>query len=396
MSRVARLGAFIVATLVVLAAGVFIIGSKEYLFSSTYNLKAQFENVAGLADGADVQVGGVHSGTVTGIELPKKPGEKVTVIMELARSTHAIIKQDSVASIETEGMLGNQYVAISFGSAGQAEVKDGQTIQSVPPLELGQMLAKTNAILDSSQQAILNTTLATAHLNSVSAKIDSGQGTVGALVNDKQVYENLEQTTATLHDTMLQAQTGITDFQENMEALKHNFLLSGYFKKRGYEDSTDLAANKIAELPQTVPEKTFTYAGKQIFDDHDSAKMKNQKALKNAGDFLAQTQFGVAVVVVSTGMDGDTQKDLVLTEARAMVIREYLVENFGFDDSQLRTLGMGKQAGANSESDGGSIQILIYPAGTAIPADKPPPVASSSTPDAGKPVQTNTAATQKP
>ncbi|MGA2907282.1 MAG: MlaD family protein [Terracidiphilus sp.] len=396
MSRVARLGAFIVATLVVLAAGVFIIGSKEYLFSSTYNLKAQFENVAGLADGADVQVGGVHSGTVTGIELPKKPGEKVTVIMELARSTHAIIKQDSVASIETEGMLGNQYVAISFGSAGQAEVKDGQTIQSVPPLELGQMLAKTNAILDSSQQAILNTTLATAHLNSVSAKIDSGQGTVGALVNDKQVYENLEQTTATLHDTMLQAQTGITDFQENMEALKHNFLLSGYFKKRGYEDSTDLAANKIAELPQTVPEKTFTYAGKQIFDDHDSAKMKNQKALKNAGDFLAQTQFGVAVVVVSTGMDGDTQKDLVLTEARAMVIREYLVENFGFDDSQLKIMGQGKQAGANLEADWGAIQILIYPAGTEIPADKTAPAASSSTTDADRPVQVTAAATQKP
>ena len=266
MSRVARLGAFIVATLAVLAAGVFIIGSKEYLFSSTYHLKAQFENVAGLADGADVQVGGVHSGTVTGIVLPKKPGEKVTVIMELARSTHAIIKQDSVASIETEGMLGNQYMAISFGSAGQAEVGDGETIQSLPPLELGALLAKTNAILDSSQQAIQNTTLATAHLNSVSAKIDSGQGTVGALVNDKQLYNNLEQTTTTLHDTMLQAQTGVTDFQENMEALKHNFFLSGYFKKRGYEDSSELAANKISGLPQATPEKTFTFSAKQIFD----------------------------------------------------------------------------------------------------------------------------------
>ena len=109
MSRLARLGAFIVATLAVLAAGVFIIGSKEYLFRSTYQLKAQFDNVAGLAEGADVQVGGVHSGTVTGIVLPTKPGEKVTVVMELAKSTHEIIKQDSVASIETEGLLGNQY-----------------------------------------------------------------------------------------------------------------------------------------------------------------------------------------------------------------------------------------------------------------------------------------------
>ena len=124
MSRVARLGVFIVVTLAVLAAGVFIVGSKEYLFRSTYQLKAQFDNVAGLADGADVQVGGVHSGTVHSIVLPNKPGEKVTVIMDLDKSTHEIIKQDSVASIETEGLLGNQYMAISFGSAGQAEVKN--------------------------------------------------------------------------------------------------------------------------------------------------------------------------------------------------------------------------------------------------------------------------------
>jgi hypothetical protein len=73
-------------------------------------------------------------------------------------------------------------------------------------------------------------------------------------------------------------------------------------------------------------------------------------------------------------MDGDTQKDLVLTEARAMVIREYLVENFGFDDSQLKTLGMGKQATVNPDSDWGSIQIVIFPAGTEIPLEaKPPP-----------------------
>jgi phospholipid/cholesterol/gamma-HCH transport system substrate-binding protein len=376
MSRLARLGAFIVVTLAVLAAGVFIIGGKEYLFGSTYQLKAQFDNAAGLAEGADVQVGGVHSGTVTAILLPKKPGDKVTVVMELSRSTHEIIKQDSVASILTEGLLGNQYLAISFGSAGQAEVKNGDTIRSDPPLQMADLLAKMDGIMDSSKQAIDNATLATAHINSISAKIDSGQGTVGALVNDKQLYNNAEQTTTTLNATMLQAQTGVTDFQENMEALKHNFFLSGYFKKRGYEDSADLAANRIARLPQGEPAKTFTYAGRQMFDGRDSAKMKDQKVLKAAGDFLAQTPFGVAVVVVSTGMDGDTQKDLVLTEARAMVIREYLVENFGFDDSQLKTLGMGKQTGANPESDWGSIQILIFPAGTEVPLDAKPPAAA--------------------
>ncbi|MGD0730257.1 MAG: MlaD family protein [Terracidiphilus sp.] len=399
MSRVARLGAFIIVTLALLAAGVFIIGSKEYLFGSTYTLKAQFDNVAGLAAGADVQVGGVHSGTVHSIDLPHKPGDKVTVVMDLDKPTHEIIKQDSVASIETEGLLGNQYVAISFGSAGQADVKDGETIQSIPPLLMGEMLKKASGILDSSQQAVQNATEATAHLNSVTGKIDSGQGTVGALVNDRDMYNNLQQTTVSLNDTVQHAQAGVTDFQENMEALKHNFLLSGYFKKRGYEDSSDLTSNRISALPQGAPLKSFTYSAKQLFDGRDSAKLKNQKSLNDGGQFLAGNQFGFAVVVASAGMEGDTQKDLVLTEARAMVVRQYLVENFGFDDSQLKTLGLGKQGAASQgdakDADWGSIQILIYPPGTETPADKPQPGGNAAVTNAARPDQAPVAESQK-
>ena len=163
---------------------------------------------------------------------------------------------------------------------------------------------------------------------------------------------------------------GVTDFQENMEALKHNFFLRGYFKNRGYEDSAELAKNEIERLPQGTPIKEFTYSAKQLFDKQDSAKLKNQKSLNAGGEFLANNQFAFAVVVVSAGMEGDTQKDLVLTEARAMVVREYLVENFGFDDSQLKTLGMGKQTDANSDAGWGTVQIFIYPTGTEIPPNK--------------------------
>jgi phospholipid/cholesterol/gamma-HCH transport system substrate-binding protein len=370
MSRSARLGAFVVATLLILVGGIFVIGNKQYLFSSTYQLKAQFDNVEGLDAGADVRLGGVHSGTVRNIVLPHKPGEKVTVIMDLGKSTHEIIKQDSLVTIETEGLLGNQYLAISFGAATSANVRDGDLLSSQAPLEISDLLAKTNSILDSSQKAIQNTTRATANLQSISAKIDSGQGTAGALVNDKQLYTNLEQTTNAMHDTMIQAQAGATAFQENMEALKHNFFVRGYFKSRGYQDSNELAKDEIERLPEGKATKEFTYSAKQLFDKQDSAKMKNQKSLNAGGEFLVNNQFGFAVVVASTGMEGDTQKNLVLTEARAMVVRDYLVENFGFDDSQLKTLGMGKQTDTNSDTGWGSLQILIYPTGREMPPGK--------------------------
>ena len=140
--------------------------------------------------------------------------------------------------------------------------------------------------------------------------------------------------------------------------------------QRGYEDSANLAVNSITALPASAPVKTFTFTAKQLFDAHDSAKLKNQKILNACGEYLAQNQFGVAVVEVSSGMEGDTQKELVLTEARAMVVREFLAENFGFDDSLLKTMGVGKQAGSAPDAEWGTIQILIFPTGTKMPADK--------------------------
>ncbi|HXM62914.1 MAG TPA: MlaD family protein [Terriglobales bacterium] len=390
MSRAARLGAFIVATLAILAGGIFIIGSKQYLFSSTYRLQTQFANVEGLEEGGDVRVGGVHTGTVRTIVLPRKADDKVTVLMDLRKSTHDIIKKDSVASIETEGLLGNQYLAISFGSPDAADVRDNDIIASQPPLEMSDLLQKASSLLDGSQQAIQNATRATANLDSISAKINRGQGTAGALVNDKQLYNNLEQTSSSMRDTMTEAKAGVTDFQENMEAMKHNFFLRGFFKSRGYEDSSELTDNEIQRLPQGTPVKEFDYPAKQLFDKQDSAKLKNQKSLNNGGEFLANNQFGFAVVVSATGMEGDTQKDLVLTEARAAVVREYLVENFGFDDSQLKTLGLGKQPDTNSDKDWGKVQILIYPAGTEIPPKKETAAGAPSQASSNQP------ATQKP
>jgi phospholipid/cholesterol/gamma-HCH transport system substrate-binding protein len=365
MSRAARVGAFFIAALTILVSGIFIIGGKQYLFSPTYRLSTQFASVVGLDAGADVRIGGVHSGSVRSVELPNKPTDKITVWMDLNRSTQNIVKQDSLATIETEGLLGNEYVAISFGSANGAEVADGGAIGSEPPMEMSALFKKANLLLDSSQSALTNVTVATARLKSITAKIDDGQGTIGALINDKKIYTQLDQTTAGLRDTVIKAQGGVGDFQEDMEALKKSFLLRGYFKNRGYENSSDLGKYEIASLPQAQPLKTFAFDAKLLFDKVDTAKPRNQKSLRAAGQFLADNEFGIAVIEVSTGMAGDTEKDLLLTQARAMVVRDYLVDNFGFDDAEVKTLGVGKKEGT-SAAGWGTVDILVYPPDTDV------------------------------
>src|SRR5215469_2629198 len=133
MTKAFRLGAFIVLALLIFAAGVFWIGNKQFLFRSTYRLQAEFENVAGLNGGAEVRVGGIHEGTVRQIQLPMHPNDKIRVLMDMAGPTRSVIKHDSVAAIRSEGLVGDKFVEISFGSEQSPRVKDGDTIQGEPP-----------------------------------------------------------------------------------------------------------------------------------------------------------------------------------------------------------------------------------------------------------------------
>jgi len=353
MSKAFRLGLFVVGTLAIFAVGVFLIGSKHSLFRSTYRLKAQFQNVSGLIDGADVRVGGIHKGTVRAIQLPHRPDEKLIVVMDMENATRDVIKKDSVASIKSEGLVGDKYVEISFGSPDVEKARDGDTLDSAAPLDISDLIVKTNQILDSAKNTIQN-------VDSISTKIDNGQGTVGALVNDKKIYQQVSAATE-------QAKAGATDFQENMEALKHNFLLRGFFKKRGYDDSEELTKHQISQLPRDQPIKKFEFDGKQLFDKPDTAKLKTEKTLNEAGTFLQGSSFGLVVIIAATGMKGDAEKNKELSEARAAVVRDYLTKNFKFDDTRVKTLGLGKNP---ESSDTGVVEILVYPSGTKTQTSK--------------------------
>jgi phospholipid/cholesterol/gamma-HCH transport system substrate-binding protein len=354
-ARAFRLGLFIVGSLAVLAIGIFLIGNREMLFSSTYTLKSNFQTVAGLSEGADVRVGGMHEGTVKHIDLPKRPEEKVTVVMDMHKATRDVLKSDSVASIKSEGLLGDKYMEISFGSPDAQSLKNGDTIASSAPLDISDLIAKTSTILDSTKGAVDNIEGAADNLKSISAKVNDGKGTVGALVNDKTIYR--------------EAAAGATAFQENMEALKHNFFLRGFFRKRGYEDANDLRAHQIAQLPAEPPLRKFEYDPAKIFDKPNTAKLKNQKALDETGRFLETNKFGLAVVAAATGMKGDTEKNRQLTEARSMVVRDYMTQNFKFDDTRLKTIGLGKSQDAG---DSGKLEIIVYPASAGAPVARKP------------------------
>jgi hypothetical protein len=298
MSRAFRLGLFIVTTFLILAAGVFLIGKKRFLFRHTYRLEAEFQNVAGLDNGAGVRVGGIHLGTVKYISLPSGPNGKLTVVMDMADSTKNIVRQDSVATIKTEGLLGDKYVEVSFGSEKAGAIESGDTIKGETPVDF------SDAAL-----AVMN-----------------------------------------------QSKTAVASFAEDADALKQNFLLRGFFKQRGYEDPTELKKNRISQLPSQPISKEFTYDAKDIFDKPENAKLKNEKHFDEAGKFLEQNKFRLAVIAASVEV-GDTDKDRVLTQARAKVVRDYLVQHFKFDDTRVKIIGLGKSPKPDETN---KVEILVY------------------------------------
>ncbi len=344
MSTSLRLGAFVVSTLAMLAIGTFLIGDRQFLFSSTYRVTTTFKTVSGLMEGAEVRVGGIRKGVVRRIQLPAQSNGDMVVLMDLDRSTRAVVRSDSVASISTEGLMGNKFVEISFGSPDAPVIASNGSIVSEPALDMSDLMKKTDAVLETTKQTMSN-------VEDISAKIDGGSGTMGALVNDKQVYERLNQATT-------QATQGAAAFKDDMDALKHNFFLRGFFNDRGYEDPAELTAHLITTLPREAALKTFHFDAKTMFADMDHAKLKDERAMNDAGHFLERTPFGLVVVVASGGLKGDSSQLHTLLQARATVIRDYLVRNFRMDDTRVKTMEVGK--GPDATSDTGGIDVLVY------------------------------------
>ncbi len=308
-----RLGIFIFLAVAALIVGIFVVGSTKGLFKSAFTVTTYFETVEGLRAGAAVRLSGVDVGNVDDVSISPK-NNKVQVVLKVRSEIKDFIKTDSQASIETEGLVGNKIVVITVGSAEDESVEDGDIIKSKEPFRLA-------VVLEEAQGTIANIRSITGDFEQMLAKVNSGKGTLGKLVNDPSVYRDLQRTTAAadsglraateqfatlskltagmagsvtsvvsrvdsvilgfkdivdrvnagegavgallsdkrLYDSVLvvvsdavgmmrDARIGASRFAENMEALKHNWLLRGYFEDRGYWDKGQYEKGLDAKL----------------------------------------------------------------------------------------------------------------------------------------------------
>ncbi|HLI29699.1 MAG TPA: MlaD family protein [Terriglobia bacterium] len=198
-----RVGLMVGISLLILIVGIFFISGQVNLLGGYYVLKAYFPEAQGLRSGAQVQLAGVPVGNVSRISLSSSqdPDKAVVVLMKVSRRYEKDIRGDSVATIDTAGLLGEGYVNITRGSAGQPVLPAKAVVQSEQRADIKKVVQNANDVLS-------NLTSLSAKLNSVTGQITNGRGTVGKFIYDPALYNRLDDTVAKLQTVATEMSQG--------------------------------------------------------------------------------------------------------------------------------------------------------------------------------------------
>lgn len=214
-----RLGLFVIGGALIFLVGIYFIGQKRLLFSSTIKVKTIYHDVNGLQAGNNVRFSGIDIGTVDDITIISDTAVRVTLAID--RSVKKFIKKDAKASIGSEGLMGDKIVNISAGTEGGPEIENGDMVMPMEGSTIDEIMKSVKVTAD-------NAAHITGDLAEVVGTIKTGKGTIGKLLMDTTFAGNLDA-------TMVNVKQASGGLKENMEAAKHNFLLRGYFKKKEKE-----------------------------------------------------------------------------------------------------------------------------------------------------------------
>lgn len=207
---------FVAGGLALFILAIFIIGKQKNLFNPVFKLTTTFYNVSGLQVGNNIRFSGIVIGTVDNISIIND--STVRVDMLIRKEVRQFIKSDSEVAIGSEGLIGDRLLVISQGSFDAPLAREGEQLKSVEPVE-------TDAIMLSLKVTAENAEVITSELAEIMIKINSGEGTLGRLIQDTTIARNIDQ-------TIINLKKSSKGLDENMEAAKHNFLLKGYFNKK--------------------------------------------------------------------------------------------------------------------------------------------------------------------
>lgn len=207
-----RLGLFVFLGTLLLIVTIFLLGNKDFIFKSSFELVTYFSNVEGLREGASVRFSGIDVGSVKKIVITADTSGRMKVILRINADARLFIRKDAVASIETEGLVGNKVLIISGGSSARPPVDDGDILASKTPLSFAQIAEETQGMLTYLKNI-------TKDFSEIVKKVNEGQGTIGKLINDEGLYRNAELATKSADKSLESLTSGLKNINNTFNEL---------------------------------------------------------------------------------------------------------------------------------------------------------------------------------
>jgi phospholipid/cholesterol/gamma-HCH transport system substrate-binding protein len=211
------IGLFLTSGIGLFTAILFLIGNRHDVFGKHVEFYAEFSDIGGLPRGAQVRVSGIEAGEVKGIQIPSSPASKFRLKLQVRADARGMVRTDSLVSIRTEGIVGDEYVFIRKGTGTAGEAPDGATLPSKEPFDIGAALEKGSALLDKSSALLDNvhSSVTDLHgrldvaLESVTKTVNHVDGLVTVVQPDiRKLASNASQITDTINDIVSDLNAG--------------------------------------------------------------------------------------------------------------------------------------------------------------------------------------------
>jgi phospholipid/cholesterol/gamma-HCH transport system substrate-binding protein len=321
-----RVGVFVILALLTFLGLIYALGARARLFESRYTVHAEFTEVGGLLEGATVRLAGVQIGRVTAVTLPGQPGGKVQVDLTLARRFSDRIRKNSVARIETQGLLGDKIVEITVGDATSPPLAPGEMLVSRDPADFGRIIssgaetAKNVAELAISlketadkvnQSKIIENAAATVNkLGNVVDQVEHGRGWAHALLYEEPVALRR------VNDLIASTQTLIDRVEKGQGAVGVLVSNEGTASAKRFVAAMD-RISRMVEHPESeqalLPGLLFDPKYRPILDDLKTVAHN----LREVSDRVAGGRGTLGSLVADSGDQSDLQ--LTLRDLRAAV-----------------------------------------------------------------------------
>lgn len=182
-----QVGAFLAIGILLAVMSIFMLGSRSNLFQDQYTLICYFEDISGLRTGAPVQLAGLNVGVVEDISFVESLAKtEVKLILKINSAYQRRIRADSVATVATQGLLGDRMVFITVGTEKTEQLQDESILQVKNPTGFTQLVEKGDELIIDARRFMQNTDKLVGKFNLAMDEVNKGKGLVHAVIYDKE------------------------------------------------------------------------------------------------------------------------------------------------------------------------------------------------------------------